>query len=311
MRLAILFGAGASFGCGATAPRPIPLGRDLYEELRGCFPETWGKLITDAEGAAFRAEPPFEKGMEALREANDERLQLLLTDMAIYFTEFVPTSADNQYGKLIDHIGSDRLDSTVFASLNYDCLFEMTAGARSIPVNYCLDTMAPATAPGAILLLKPHGSCNFVMQGLGAGITMKNVTMSGMGGYYEGPLEARHPNEIAALYTDGPSMPPAISLYTTGKASLTGPRAITAIRERWRSSVAQADVVIPIGVRVVLADNHVWEPIVDSRADVWFVGGQEGDFADLQDQLKDRLTVLGPTFAEAEPAVARRLHFVL
>lgn len=311
MRLAILFGAGASFGCGATVPRPIPLGGGLYEELRDCFPETWDKLITEAEGAAFRAEPSFEKGMEVLREANDERLQLLLTDMAIYFTEFAPTNANNQYGKLIDHIGLDRLDSTVFASLNYDCLFEMTAGARSISVSYCLDTMAPATPPGAILLLKPHGSCNFVMQGLGGRVIMKNVTMSGMGGYYEGPLEARHPNEIAALYIDGPSVPPAISLYTTGKASLTGPRVLTAIREKWRSAVEQADVVIPIGVRVVLADKHVWEPIVDSRADVWFVGGQEGDFADLQDQLEDRLTVLGATFAEAEPIVGRRLRFVL
>ncbi|HVC06145.1 MAG TPA: hypothetical protein VND98_00970 [Solirubrobacterales bacterium] len=245
--------------------------------------------------------------MEILREKNDERLQILLTDMALYFAEFTPASAENQYGKLVDLLGQDHLASTVFASLNYDCLFELTAGSRHLPVNYWLGT----PLSGVISLLKLHGSCNFVMQGLGTNIRMTDVTMSQIGvAFYEGPLEARHPTEIASLYANGPSMPPAISLYTTGKASMTGPSAIAAVREKWAAWVGQADVILPIGARVVLADHHVWEPMVESQADVWFVGGSEGDFDTLRQQLGPRLIELAGSFDEAVPIIGRRLRLL-
>jgi len=60
VRFAILFGAGASYGCGTTRPHRVPLGKGLYDELRSRYPETWGSQIKPDEDAAFRQEPPFE-----------------------------------------------------------------------------------------------------------------------------------------------------------------------------------------------------------------------------------------------------------
>jgi hypothetical protein len=207
MQLAVLFGAGASYGCGTVMPGRIPLGRELFGELCREFPQTWGTLITPRERDAFREDPPFEKGMEILWKASDERLQFLLIDMAIYFARFSLTTPENEYTRLLAAIGYEQLPSTVFASLNYDCLFEYAADWK---VRY----VAQDAPLGSCVLLKPHGSCNFV-----ATMT-KNVidcAIINVDRFYEGPLEAVHPSRVAELYTSGPSIPPALSLYAAGK----------------------------------------------------------------------------------------------
>jgi hypothetical protein len=45
MKLAILFGAGASYGSIGVEPEAPPLGSGLYEKLRDRFHRTWGTLI--------------------------------------------------------------------------------------------------------------------------------------------------------------------------------------------------------------------------------------------------------------------------
>jgi hypothetical protein len=309
MRLAVLLGAGASYGCGPVTPTAPPLGAQLYDALRDRFPETWGTLITPDEDTAFRSDPPFEKGMGELWETNDERTQRLIIDLALFFAEFAPAGPDNRYGDLLDILRRRHLlGASVFASLNYDCLFELTAGTRGLNVDHT--SGMPHT--DRLTLLKPHGSCNFVMRGLGEGIVMRNVVLSHVGSYYEGPIEPRHPSSVAGLYAEGPSIPPAISLYSPGKPSPIAGTAIGQMRDRWRTWVAGADPVVVIGARVVLDDGHVWEPIIaNSRASVWFVGDPVGaDFSDFAERLEGRLTQLAPRFDEAIPIIDRRLQIL-
>lgn len=308
MKLAFLFGAGASYGAGRVQPETPPLGRELYDRLRVAFPETWGSVILPSEDEAFRwDDPPFEQGMEMLWEANDERVQLLVTDLALYFCRFSLSSTANAYSRLLSSL-SGKSCAAAFATLNYDCLLESALELAGSSPNYLLQ----GGPRGNVVVMKPHGSCNFVMSGLGSNIQIINSTMAGMGrAYYEGPLMAIPPRDVAALYAQGPSMPPAVSLYSPGKRSLVAPGEIDRIREHWRETAKQADVVIVVGARPNLEDAHVWTPVLESTADVWHIAGTGGsDFEEYQSTLGRRFWKLGDTFDGALSSLEVRLRIV-
>ena len=138
MKLAFLFGAGASYGTGGVEPETPPLGRELYDRLKGAFPETWEGMIRPAEDEAFRRDdPPFEQGMEMLWEANDERVQPLVTDLALYFCRFSLSSTANAYSNLLSSLNGKRCVAG-FATLNYDCLLEAALELSGSSTNYLL-----------------------------------------------------------------------------------------------------------------------------------------------------------------------------
>jgi hypothetical protein len=307
---AVMFGAGASFGAGDVSPHAPPLGSQLYDALIDAFPSTWGALIEPDEEAALRhPDVPFEKGMGLIWARNDSRTQLLVTDLGLYFTRFEPTGETDCYARLLQMLRlRNVLARTSFASLNYDCIFELAAARQGLTINY-----DGARSPRRELpLVKPHGSCNFVMQGLGHNVQMTNVRMAGIGtAYYDGPLEARAPSEMAQLYAAGPSMPPAISLYAPGKPSPMAPTALAQLRDRWSQAVEAATVVVVIGARVVLADSHVWDPVTRGGCDVWYVGVPVGpDFRIFEARLGGRLTMFADTFDAAVSRLDSRLRLL-
>jgi hypothetical protein len=109
--------------------------------------------------------------------------------MALYFCQFSLGSAGNAYSHLLSSLSGKRC-AAAFATLNYDCLLESALEMAGASVNHLLQ----GGPHGAVVVMKPHGSCNFVMNGLGSNIRMTNVTMAGMGkAYYEGPLMAIPP----------------------------------------------------------------------------------------------------------------------
>ncbi len=306
---AFLFGAGASFGAGEISPGPPPLGAQLYDALRREYPETWGKLVRSDEDEAFRdVDTPFEKGMGLVWERRDQRAQVLISDMAIYFTRFEPGGMQDSYSRLLKLlILRNLLGRSTFATLNYDCIFEYAANRLGLGVNYHGRRGTAQTVP----VIKPHGSCNFVMRGLGTDIVMEDVVMSGMGAFYEGPIQARPPREIPALYSKGPSMPPAISLYCPGKPSPMAPTFLARLRSRWQEACEAADVVVVIGARVVLDDQHVWGHLLKNKCEVWYVGEPVGtDFSTFEARLGTRLIMWAPRFDAAIPRLDARLRLV-
>lgn len=307
MNIGILIGAGASFGASGIAPEKPPLGGELLDRLQAAFPATWGALLDDEELAAFKEDPPFESGMRLLWYKNDQRMQSLLTDMAIYFSRFVPDGSHNLYRDLLRMVMSVRGSSFAFCSLNYECVFEQIAAE----VGLNLANLSMVTEPPCALLLKPHGSCNYIHP---VTRNISNLTTTGSPHYvyHEAPgfgdLEVVPCNEVAKIYEKvAPSIPPAMSLFEPSKHSPVDPGLMGMVRRGWVECAMQGDVILTIGARPVLADHHIWDAVISSSAVVWFVGGQDDAYSDLEARIGKRLTHIGSTFAEALPVIDDQL----
>ena len=292
MRVAILFGAGASFGAGPVAPETPPLGADLFGRLCARFPGSWGSLDPDME-RGFR-DNGFESGMEVMWRGGFAQQPLL--DMTRYFAEFrsVEKTAYDRVVAMIEQNADT--DHTTFASLNYDCLLEQSLRALGRGVSYT------SKRNGEPFVLKPHGSCNWIMP---RSVTFTSSTMTNVGTYYEGPLECVWPDEMLAMLDEGYSMPGAMSLYAPGKPSPVAPTFIAGIRQQWADAVAVADLVVTIGARPFIEDEWVWGPIISRRAWTLLVGDQ-GD-PEFRAALGDRLETLSSTFDGALTPLASEL----
>jgi hypothetical protein len=154
-RIAVLFGAGASKGAGNCQPTPPPLGGELFATLCDQFPSSWGNLPT-ASARAF--EDDFETAMFELWNQEPPDRSRLIIDMAIYFSRFLPASdGSDLYGELLRTLVVRKLlRRTAFATLNYECIFDIAAGRLGRPVAY----LSPEPPKGHVLVWKPHGACN-------------------------------------------------------------------------------------------------------------------------------------------------------
>jgi hypothetical protein len=311
VKIAVLFGAGASYGAGAVVPHPPPLGGDLFDALQRAYEDTWGSEFTPEEIAVFRED--FERGMSNLWANQGTRMQRLLIDMALYFTRFRLAGA-NCYSLLLDLLFDARRDiGVVFATLNYECLLEEATFRAGASVHSLWRVMPGHGGRRVVRILKPHGSCNYL-----APMTrnIKDSTMADVGVAYfasEVPdpsdLEIVSIDEVIDIYaTNGLTIPPAISLYEPTKHSPVGGGLIQKVREDWAALVAEADVVLSIGARPVEQDGHIWDAIIESsNAPVWFVGGQDEDYGRRAWQLGDRMHYLGFTFKQSLASIGERL----
>jgi hypothetical protein len=128
-----------------------------------------------------------------------------------------------------------------------------------------------------------------------------------VGSYYDGPLEARPLDELDALYESGYSMPPAMSLYAPGKDTPVARSWVDRCRQEWRAVSLSAQAIAIIGVRPNWDDAHIWDPVIASRAHVWYIGGSD-DYRDLQLKAGRDVMHLGHTFAEGVGPLSRLLR---
>ena len=293
MKVAVLCGAGGSYGEFDNVDLRPPLGNQLFSVLVGRYPATWGALPPEISSEFAEDEDnqnKFELGMAALREEGIHT-QACLIDMSIYFASFRLLPGVNRYVALIKCLDrlSDR-DSYCFGSLNYETLLEQSLLRVGHSVIYQGDG---AGAESPITVLKPHGSCNLVVDPRSNafhGNTFQNV-----GAYIAGaPLKCVDLDEVAASAESG--VPSAMSLYAPGKPDLVCPEAVAAMRSEWQDMAASSDLLISIGARPNPADQHIWQPILTSSATVAFVGEADSTF---DEQVGDRLDLLGQTFETA------------
>lgn len=294
MKLTVLFGAGASFGCGYNEIESTPpLGNALFQKLVGHCPQSWGNCIPLDLIPTFNMD--FELGMLRLWSRSNVNMSPLLVDMAVYFTYFEPPPTNNQYERLINALESKRLmHSTGFVSLNYECVFELTAHNMGIQDVFSSNTNKRSNG---ISLWKPHGSCNFISE---ARVINIAIWLTGKDQrYYDGPMQVLPPKEVRKRYA-GPeilAIPPAISLYTAGKATLTAEGYIFEIRKAMEDWITDSDIVVCIGVRPNLADKHIWDPIILSNAAIWFIGGEGESLDALRAKVGDnKLKYIGKEF---------------
>lgn len=289
MRYAFLTGAGASHGAGKLVPKPPPLGHDLFKELASRFPRSWGNLPSQYASLLCR---DFELGMQQIWERRLEWVQELMVNMACYFSEFNPSSDKSDcYSQLVAAIAEGKwLERVAFATLNYECVLDVAASWAGLKIAY-----AAAPPPKDNLMIwKLHGACNLLPS-----VHVYNMRFDAES-IFDGPVEPADLPMVRKRYqVEGLAVPPVMCVYMPGKPTQTVPRLLTQIRQQWAERVKEVDVVAIISVRPNLIEGYVWKPILDCQAEVWYVGGKDGDYRQLQDSVGDRLKYLAPRFNQA------------
>lgn len=253
----ILMGAGASFGSKDVNPKPPPLGRMLFSEL-----EELGGIAASMplELKALFLEN-FEVGMAAYINHAEEDVMGFQRELARYLATFQP-GMFNVYRHLINELG----DNVIYSTLNYDLLFEESAAWLDLDTVYTL-----TKHENCVRLLKIHGSCNFwpdITTGTFRNVKIKNS----VGSDVEAPVRPLNRLDTINKCLLEDSLAPAIALYTEGKAVKVSPSYVNDQLRQWEHAIASASQIFLIGVRVHLADKHIWERFGKSQAEVFYFG---------------------------------------
>lgn len=268
----MLFGAGASFGSTGVVPYRPPLGGGLYEDLSRRYPRAWGAL---PPGLARKFEDDFERGMLALTQEAGGAIPTLMQAMTDYFARFgLDGSGNDAYSRFLTGLVAEDLENLLFSSLNYECLLELAASRLGYTIEY---GEAPLVDKG-MRIWKLHGSCNFLPEGLAA---TRGVSF-GYGVVFDSGIRPVSPSDARSWIAGDTALYPAMCLYTVDKPLQVGASVIGALQEAWARAIAAADVVVIIGTRPHDQDRHLWEPLADSPATVYFVGSHQSFYGWLR-----------------------------
>lgn len=268
----ILFGAGASAGCGPVVPERPALGSELYSRLRSLYPQSWGALPPETR-TAFGIN--FERGMAVVHEKHAGAIQVLMQHLALYFAQFrSPVSGRTTYTRLADSIrNADVVDRVIFSSLNYECLLEQSLSVAGFQVDYGFG--GHVSAVGSALTLKIHGSCNFLPVGISGPV---GAIAIGAGASIDLPVRAVGDLNEAVKHALTNPLQPVMCLYMEGKPTQVAPGTIRALQAMWQDRVADAAVTIVIGVHPNPQDTHVWDFLAASPGLVGYVGPAKAAF---------------------------------
>jgi hypothetical protein len=261
MAAIILLGAGASFGSGDVLPHVPPLGNGangLFARLEATGGEAAG-LSADLK-ALFRND--FENGMAEFYKQSDGNIMRFQREMAGYLAKFKP-GISNAYVRLLQTIGPKR---SIYASLNYDLLFELAAAHLGFNTRYSVESLV-----SEVRLLKLHGSSNF-WPDIPAGM-FQNCTISGsVHADVQAPIRPLNQQETCYRCANEDSLAPAIAMYAEGKAVMISPNYVEQQQAMWRDALCSARKVFVIGVRVNNADTHIWGQLAKSKSSVTYFG---------------------------------------
>lgn len=257
----ILVGAGASFGSGDVQPSCPPLGSGpdgLFARLEAAGGQA-ASLPADLR-TLFRTD--FEKGMAQFYEFADGDIMRFQREMAAYLAAFTPGKA-NAYVRLIRTIAPRR---AIYASLNYDLLFELAAASLGLNTLYGTDPVE-----GGVRLLKLHGSSNFwpdIPVGMIQNSTFKRSGRADI----QAPIKPLNQEDTLSRCGVEDSVAPAIAMYAEGKAVKISPDYVERQQALWKTAVGSVSRIFVVGVRVHNADVHVWGELARTRAPVTYFG---------------------------------------
>jgi len=193
-------------------------------------------------------------------------------ELAAYLAQFTP-GPRNVYRRLIERIGPHR---AVYASLNYDLLFEIAAARMQLNTIYGLER-----EPASVRLLKLHGSSNF-WPDIPVGM-LRNCSIFNSGrADVQAPIRPLDQAETLYRCRVEDSLSPAIAMYAEGKAVKVSPDYVDRQQSLWKVAVAEARRIFVVGVRVHNADVHVWGELEKAKAPVTYFGFS-GDRAAFED----------------------------
>lgn len=292
-RVMFLFGAGASFGAGGILPEAPPLGGQLFEVLANLYRGSWGCLPWEI-AEAFSAN--FEVGMSQVFEKYGPVIPQLMREMAIFFAQFRPFQKSSLYCRLVRDLAvAGLLDRVAFSTLNYECVLEFSLLEHGIGVDYFGEGSSKK-----VPVWKLHGSCNMFSHQVQA----SQGIMYGTGVIFEGGIEAFFDtNLVMEKCLVGTGLAPVMSLYMAGKPLAVSPSSIRELQELWRRELGRASAVVCVGVRPHPPDTHIWQPLAETPATVYFVGSEAEFRAWSSTARANRSAFLGPRFGPAYQAI--------
>jgi len=297
--IAIIFGAGASYGSGRCNPHPPPLGAQLFDHLENLNGE-FSKLDENTK-IIFR-EKGFEEGMARVNNSSII-INPLQKELASYLSQFT-IEQDNAYARLFRKI-KRHVKNIKTITLNYDLLIEQSLSNNDFPVDYNNNN------EGATLL-KPHGSSNFLPK-LPTGMVLSGNTMQGNGAYIEGlaTQAVSTKDEIVAWCNDpkNSDLSPILAMYAEGKRVVINPSLVKKIQEEYTKTIHQAELIIIIGVRYMPQDEHIWRPIEDAKSQVVLVDPYPKDSIKwAHDKKIEKIRIIEKSFDKAVNDIRKEIY---
>lgn len=263
MKNVIIFGAGASYGSDNEGITP-PLGANLFNELTRFNPDGWGK-IDSTTADKFRID--FEAAMADLARQLPHALPPLQRAMAAFFFNFKPQPT-NLYRSIAKAFNKRKWEGA-FISINYERLLELSLLGEGIQP--CIGLPQPGDDK-VIELCLPHGCCHIFCESAHGRASM--VSFAGMNVSTNGPIKVigAYPEYMQRIQND--AFPPVMSYFEPNKQTTSGKSFILGQRQRYSEMVASAERIVLIGIRVREHDEHIWEPLAQSGAQLLYVSGE-------------------------------------
>lgn len=268
IKTVFLFGAGASYGCGDVYPHPPPFGDKLYECLCTRFPDSWGSLPS---GLKSLFENSFEEGMDCLWKEHADKSSLCLQHMGMYFCHFTPASGKGTlYRELISKLGDlpGNGKGVLLSTLNYDLLVDGELTQAGIDVNYCFSAERESGLP----FIKLHGSCNWFLD---FPCISRNMQFGSSTIINARMYSLDREDAVEKYLTGDTSLYPVMRLYTKEKPAQLQPNFFENLDKQWSEIIMSAEQVAIIGVRPYPLDQHIWAPLVKTRARILYIGDRD------------------------------------
>lgn len=289
-RILFLFGAGASYGCNGTNEK-VPLGINLFTNLKNRFPETWGILPPGFEND-FKEN--FEKGMSRLWSdlSYNSKIPSFMKDFAIFFSKFKITDYNkNLYYQLFSELKKRNvLEETVLSTINYDCLIDYALEKLNVNYSYSISNIN-----NTIVVLKIHGSCNYLLDP--KVISVKSGAKYRPGITFNPPLVFKSPEDIEEYCYSDTALYPAMAIYMSSKPIQMGSVAITRIQKDWQDIIMNAEKVFIVGANPNMEDKHIWD-FINKKSQIFYCGNKD-NFENWQQNKNRKDVFLNCTFESA------------
>jgi hypothetical protein len=93
-------------------------------------------------------------------------------------------------------------------------------------------------------------------------------------------------------------------MFTINKPSQISPQIFSDYQHRWKELVMKAQAVYVIGVRPHLVDKHIWEPLTETNANLFYIGSKEQFDGWFHKRPNGKSTFIHERFDEAIPKIA-------
>lgn len=211
-----------------------------------------------------------------------------MKELALYFIQFAPKEESTLYKEILMHLKDKNRSDVLLATLNYDCLLDGEFTRSGIDYNYLFPPYKGTP------LLKLHGSCNWYID---IHNVNKFVVIDPTIRIYGKIKSISKPGDAIKRFKGDHPFPPVICLYTKQKPAPIGENFFSHLHEQWKKLVLNARQIFIIGAKPNTTDKHIWEPLSDTLAEIYYIGNEKSCTEwSIRTNRKKRTHIIGDRF---------------